>query len=79
VIVYILLAIALFAYATNCTGTFCGLVALLVGMLWLLFLDFVGGDSYHSGIFGWIAIGLNIVILDFIFATLQKRALKNSH
>lgn len=76
VVIFLIATASLFLYATSCTETFCGLIALLAGMPWLLFLDFVGGDSYNSGIFGWVAIGLNVVILYFIFAVLQNRRQK---
>jgi len=74
--IYLVLVISLFTYATSCTETFCGLVALLAGMPWLLLLDLVGGDSYNTGLLGWLAISLNLVILYFIFAALQKRVQK---
>lgn len=74
VVVYGLLVASLFFYATSCTEAFCGLMALLAGMPWLLLLDLVGGDSYASGAFGWISIILNALILYFLFAALQKWA-----
>src|SRR3989344_3122959 len=72
VAVYLISVVFLFIYATNCTETFCGLLALLAGMPWLLFLDFLGGDSYNTSLFGWVAIALNVLILYFIFATIQR-------
>lgn len=72
VIVYIVGVIWLFIYATNCVGDFCGLTALLAGMPWFLILDIFGGDSYTSGLFGWVSIILNIVFLYLIFSQLQK-------
>ncbi len=72
VVIYGLFIGFLFFYATSCTEAFCGLIALLAGMPWLLLLDMLGGDSYASGIFGWVSIILNILILYFLFATLQR-------
>lgn len=77
VVIYALLVALLFWYATSCTETYCGLMALLAGMPWLLLFDLFGGDSYASGVFGWISIILNIVILYFLFAMLQKKWLKS--
>ena len=74
VAIYLVLVIFLFIYATNCTETFCGLTALLAGMPWLLLLDFLGGDSYNAGLLGWVVIILNVVVLYFLFSTIQKWA-----
>jgi hypothetical protein len=70
--VYLLLVAALFLYAKSCTETFCGLVALLAGLPWLPLLDFLGGDSYASGAYSWLSIILNIFVLYFLFATIQR-------
>lgn len=70
--VYLLIIGILFVYATNCTETFCGLMAVLGGMPWLLILDLVGGDSYNAGFIGQIAIVANVIVLYFLFAALQK-------
>ena len=72
VVTYLVFVASLFYYATHCIETFCGLVALLAGMPWLLFLDILGGDSYNAGYFDWISIFLNIVVLYVAFAALQK-------
>jgi hypothetical protein len=69
---YALFVVYLFSYAESCTETFCGLVALLAGMPWLLLLDLLGGDGYASGIYGWASIILNIIVLYFALASLQR-------
>lgn len=71
--VYICATILLFFYATTCSQTFCGLMIVLTGMPWLLVLDYLGGDSYNSGVFGFIAVLLNIMVFYFFFAFLQTR------
>lgn len=70
--VYVMAVIALFVYATNCTGTLCGLLALMAGMPWLLLVDVLGEDSYSAGYLGWCAMALNAIFLYFLFAALQK-------
>ena len=71
---YILFGGALFYYATHCTETYCGLVALVAGLPWLLFLDLIGGDSYNAGTFVGIGtVVLNGVLLYLLFAWIEKR------
>jgi len=70
---YILFVVFLFYYASNCVGGFCGLMALLAAMPWLYLFDFLGGDIYDSGAFGYVFVALNVIIFYLLFSYLERR------